>query len=407
MLSDVRLSNLPAIDAYEVDRRLAEGQTLPASLYTHPGMLELEDDIIFRPGWHVIGALADFRNVGDYLTAHIAGRYPVIVTRGVDGELHGFLNVCRHRGALVVGGESNDNPEGVCGNARRFRCPYHAWTYDLSGALIAVPEFKGARLPAFDQLGLHPVSVDVWGGMVFVSIAPSETLGELLSDLPHVAEQANYSYPFLDEALEFAGSYSFEVKANWKAYLENNLECYHCAATHKDTLGAVCQVDVEHFTNVNFKNGNYICSQFSDDLEKYLGDADAARVRQTVRESQETPMQQYWLWPTSLFTTGVLFGKAVFRIDPVSVDRCRMTGRAYSRPDEKDDTLVRLQEWMEGVVGEDTGVSQAVQIGLQSGMREWGPLLYRREDSILWSSQQVWQRLAPAFRVSAGADAGV
>jgi phenylpropionate dioxygenase-like ring-hydroxylating dioxygenase large terminal subunit len=398
MLSHVNAPSLPVIDADEVDQRLAEGYTLPASIYTHPGIPELEDELVFRPAWHVVGTLADFRNVGDYLTAHVGGKYPVIVTKGDDGELHAFLNVCRHRGCLVAGGERGDNPEGVSGNSRRFRCPYHAWTYDLEGALIAVPDYKGAKLPPFEQLGLHPVSVDVWGGMVFVSIQPAEPLGEVLSDLPHVAEQANYTYPFLDEALEFAGGYSFECGANWKLYLENNLECYHCGVTHSQTLGAVCQVDVEHFTNVNFKNGNYICSQFSDDLEKYIGEDDAARVRETVAKTNETPMQQYWLWPSSLFTTGVLFGKAVFRIDPIASDRCRMTGRAYSRPDEKDETLTRLQQWMEGVVDEDTGVSQGVQIGLQSGLREWGPLLYKREESINWCSQQVWQRLAPAFR---------
>jgi phenylpropionate dioxygenase-like ring-hydroxylating dioxygenase large terminal subunit len=401
MLSHAIASSLPRIDADEVDRHLAGGQTLPASLYTHPGMPELEDRLVFRPAWHVIGTLADFRNVGDYLTAHVGGKYPIIVTRGTDGELRAFLNVCRHRGCLVAGGENGDDPEGVSGNSRRFKCPYHAWTYDLEGALIAVPEFKGANLPPFDQLSLHPVSVDVWGGMVFVSIEPSEPLGELLSDVPHVAEQANYAYPFLDAAIEFAGGYSFECGSNWKLYLENNLECYHCAATHSQTLGAVCQTDVDNFTNVNFKNGNYICSQFSHDLEKYIGEDDATRVRRTVADTNVTPMQQYWLWPTSLFTTGVLFGEAVFRIDPLGPGRCRMTGRAYSRPDEKDETLERLQQWMEGVVAEDTGVSQGVHIGLLSGEREYGPLLHRREDSITWSSKQVWQRLAPAFRENA------
>lgn len=400
------LVNLPAIDADEVDRRLAEGSTLPASIYTDPAIAEAEDELVFRPGWHAIGALADFRRPGDYLTAHVGGRYPVLVVKGPEGDLRAFLNVCRHRGCLVVGGDRGDNPDGVTGNLPRFRCPYHAWTYNLNGELIAVPEFKDAKLPPFEQLGLHPVSVDVWGGMVFVSIEPSEPLSEALSDLPHVAEQANYSYPFLDEEVEFVAGYAFEAKSNWKVYLENNLECYHCAATHSETLGAVCKVDVKSFTNVNFKNGNYICAQFAEDLEKYVGAEDATKLRATVEETRETPMQQYWVWPGNFFTTGVLFGKAVFRIDPIDVNTCRMTGRAYSRPDEADETQERLQEWMSDVVNEDAGVSGGTQIGLRSGARPWGPLLYGREESIAWCSNQIWQRLGPAFRGNGAAGNG-
>lgn len=389
---------LPNIDADEVDRQLAAGWTLPASLYTSPGVAEVEDELVFRPGWHVIGTVADFRNVGDFVTAHIAGRYPVIVARGKDGQLRAFLNVCRHRGCLVAGGSENDNPDGVSGNARRFRCPYHAWTYDLTGALIAVPEHKGARLPPFDQLGLHSVSVDVWGGMVFVSIKPNEPLSEALSELAAVAEQASYSYPFLDEEIEFAADYSFEVKANWKVYLENNLECYHCGAIHSGTLGAICMVDAKHFTSVNFKNGNWISAEFSGRLNEKLGEESGTRIRQISEDASGAPMQQYWTYPATLFTTGVLFGKSVFRIDPIDADHCRMSGRAYARPDEKDETLFQLQQYMEKVVAEDTGVSQGTHLGLKSGMREWGPLLYKREVTIQWCSEQIWQRLGAAFR---------
>lgn len=391
-------NTLPNIDADEVDRRLAEGSTLPSALYTDPAIAQLEDELIWRPAWHAIGTIIDFRNIGDYLTAHVGGKYPVIVVKNADGELKGFLNVCRHRGCLVAGGEQGDTPGGISGNARRFKCPYHAWTYNLDGELIAVPEFKDAKLPPFKELSLYPVSVDTWGGMVFVSIAPSESLHEVFGEVPHVCEQAGYTYPFLDEEAEFVVEYSFETKANWKVYLENNLECYHCAATHSESLGAICQVDVKNFTNVNFKNGNYICSQFSDDLEKYLGDEDGAKLRETVAQTNETPMQQYWVFPGNLFTTGVLFGKSVFRIDPIDENNCRMTGRAYSRPEEADETQAKLQQWMESVVMEDNGVSGGTQIGLRAGIREWGPLLYGREESIAWASKLVWERLSPAFR---------
>ena len=87
------LLRLPNLDAEEVDRRLDEGWTLPAQLYTDPAIAELEDQLVWRPAWHVVGTVLDFKNVGDYLTAHVGGKYPVIVVKSPGGELKAFRGV--------------------------------------------------------------------------------------------------------------------------------------------------------------------------------------------------------------------------------------------------------------------------------------------------------------------------
>ena len=101
---------------------------------------------------------------------------PILLARGRDGELRGFVNVCRHRGHVLCEGD-----------ARRetIQCPYHAWTYALDGSLRSAP--RADREPGFDResLGLVPVSVDTFGPFVFVNPDPEpEPLADALGELP-------------------------------------------------------------------------------------------------------------------------------------------------------------------------------------------------------------------------------
>jgi phenylpropionate dioxygenase-like ring-hydroxylating dioxygenase large terminal subunit len=399
------IRGLPRIDVDEVDRNLAAGWTLPATLYTDPAVARLEDEVIWKPGWQVVGTLADFRNTGDYLTV-LLGRFPVLIVRGKDGELRAFLNVCRHRGALVVGGERGDVSDGVSGNCNRFKCLYHGWTYGLDGGLLGAPDSKGRNLPPFSELGLHAISVDTWAGWVFVSIAPSEPLDSFLGDVPAIADANNYDYPLLnDDEVRYAGTVEFDVKANWKLFMENNLECYHCSTTHENTLGALYKVDTGTFCNVNYRNGNHISTSFSDDLGELIEPDAAARLNQAVATSRATPFQQYWFWPTNMITAGVGLGNTLSRIDPVDADHCRIVSRVYVGSEDTQDAE-RMEKFLEDIVAEDVAISGGVHTGLRSGAREWGPLLSGREDSIEWFSAMTWSHLAPAFRAATESRAG-
>lgn len=392
----IEVAGLPSIDAEEVDRYLGNGWTLPSTLYTDPAVARLEDDLIWKPAWQEIGALADFREPGDFLTAKL-GRFPVLVVRDEEGELRAFMNVCRHRGALLAAGEMGDQDDNVAGNCNGFTCKYHGWRYGLDGQLKGAPNWKDGNLPPFDELGLHPISVDSWAGIVFVSIEPTEPLAEFLSDVPAVAEQKGYEYPFLQEDLELASTYEWHVEANWKAFMENNLECYHCSTTHTDTLAAVFKVDIKNFCTINFKNGNHLGAPFTDDLDRKIEPEMAASLVHLAKGKGEQAFQQYWVAPNNMITTGVGLGDALYRIDATGPGSCRMCARVYL-PKGDNANRERLDEFMGDFVVEDVGVSSGVQIGLESGAREWGPLLAKREDSLKWFSAYIWDRLGPAFR---------
>jgi choline monooxygenase len=215
--------------------------------------------------------------------------------------------------------------------------------------------------------------------------------------LPHVAEQEGYDYPFLARDLVLVGTYQWDVRANWKAFMENNLECYHCPTTHTDTLAAVFKVDIRNFCTINFKNGNHLGAPFTDDLDKKIDPEVAHGLVDEAHRRRSAPFQQYWVWPNNMFTTGVGLGDALYRIAPVAANACRMTARVYlDRNDEVN--RERLDEFMGSFVVEDLAVSAGVQVGLESGAREWGPLLAEREESLRWFSSYVWERLSAAFR---------
>src|ERR1700716_4417468 len=196
----------------------AEALTLPFSWYTDDELLRRERARIFARSWQYAGRAEQVAEPGSFLTAD-AGGIPVLVTRDESGELRAFLNVCRHRGAVLTEG---------CGERSTIQCHYHAWTYDLDGSLRTAP--RSEREPGFDksELSLVPASVGTWGPFLFVNPDPDAVLlAEHLGELPEILARA------IDvDGLFFHSRVEFGANANWKIVVENFLECYHCPTAH-------------------------------------------------------------------------------------------------------------------------------------------------------------------------------
>jgi Rieske 2Fe-2S family protein len=194
------------------------GHTLPQGLYLGADAFAFDLEAIFERSWLLIGFEAELPKPGSYMALSV-GRAPIVVTRARDGRLHGFHNTCRHRGSRVVA-------EGK-GAAARLVCPYHRWTYELSGELVSAPRM-GEAFEACDH-GLKPIRVETCAGGVYVCVAddapPFETFRDTLAPLlaPHRLEDA-----------KLAHEVQFVERANWKLAMENARECYHCAASHPE-----------------------------------------------------------------------------------------------------------------------------------------------------------------------------
>ena len=152
----------------------------------------------------------------------IAGEGSVLIVRGDDGALRAFANFCRHRGHELL-------PCGASAQAGVIICPYHSWTYGLTGNLRAAAGFKNR--PGFyaDAWGLVELPVEEWHGLVFVD--GSGTAGPLAGSLGSLDELIA---PYEMGRLVVRGQHDYEVESNWKILTENYNECYHCPQIHPE-----------------------------------------------------------------------------------------------------------------------------------------------------------------------------
>ena len=177
-------------------------KSLPWSWYSDPDVLRREQERIFRHAWQYVGHTGRVEQVGDRFSAW-AGEIPVLVVRAEDG-VRAFLNVCRHRGSLLVDGE---------GAGKSVQCPYHAWTYDLDGSLRAAP--RSDREPEFETEGLSLVKLrlETWGPFLFVN--PDDDAQPLADTLGPVTDLV----PVDDLVFHLRDDY--DLAANWKIACEN------------------------------------------------------------------------------------------------------------------------------------------------------------------------------------------
>ena len=193
--------------------------TLPASYYTDPGVYAREQDRFFSSMWVCVAREEDVAAPGDYVLREIAGE-SCILTRDTGGRLRAFFNVCRHRGTRVA-----TEPKGRF--AGRIQCPYHAWTYDLTGQLVAAPHMDGAPGFQCSDISLNAIAVEAWAGHVFMTLnAQPEPLRTQLGALPE--KFAAWDMASLRRAYRVV----YDVKANWKLVIQNYSECLHCPIIH-------------------------------------------------------------------------------------------------------------------------------------------------------------------------------
>jgi len=140
----------------------AGARTLPQRYFVSPEIFAQEQEKIFSKHWILVGHQSEVAAVGDYFVAEIASE-SLIIVRDKGGEVHGFYNVCRHRGTRLR--------EDRNGHLSAIQCPYHAWTYGLDGRLLGAPHMDD--VPGFDKAdySLRPAHLALWEGFIFVNLA--------------------------------------------------------------------------------------------------------------------------------------------------------------------------------------------------------------------------------------------
>lgn len=213
---------VPADDLAASLAPFGQSRMLPREAYVDPAVFEWEKQNIFA-GWHCVGHAGDLDGVGAQKAVG-SGKDGILLVRGEDDRVRAFANVCRHRGHEML----------ACGATAKRRgivCPYHSWSYKLTGELRHAPRFDSE--PGFDfdtsQFGLTELRLVNWHGYLFVD--PS---GEDIAFDQHVAGMEEIVGPYRPEDLTVVARHSYELNTNWKVIVENYQECYHCQAIHPE-----------------------------------------------------------------------------------------------------------------------------------------------------------------------------
>ena len=317
-------------------------KSLPWSWYSDPDVLRREQERIFRHAWQYVGHTGRVEQVGDRFSAW-AGEIPVLVVRAEDG-VRAFLNVCRHRGSLLVDGE---------GAGKSVQCPYHAWTYDLDGSLRAAP--RSDREPEFETEGLSLVKLrlETWGPFLFVN--PDDDAQPLADTLGPVTDLV----PVDDLVFHLRDDY--DLAANWKIACENYLECYHCPVAHKG-FSAAYDVDPDEYRLV--RSSAHVLSQFAP--SRGVGEG-----------------HFHFVWPN--LKINVLAGRPNLSIGPVlPAGPERATGFLdyFFAADADPGWIDELLEFDRQVGAEDRVLVERVQQGVRTGIVAEGQLLGESEQLV-------------------------
>ncbi len=318
------------------------GRLLPPRAFFSPAVFDAEMTKIYARSWVHVADLADVKTAGDYVAASI-GTSPVVIVRGHDDVIRGFLNVCPHRGATLA------EARGNCG--RQLKCPYHAWSFATDGRLVGAPSREEFTCD-FSTIALLPIAVATVGPMIFGCL-DAEAAGPIedwIGELP--AALARHG----GDRLELAFEYTYEVDVNWKVYVENGLEGYHVAVVH-DVLNDF----------VETKNARQHFEEHSSYTHAFIKPEYRAMIPELPHLSAE---EQTYVRFGHVFPNLIpVLAPAEFsylRIDPLGPERIRLVARSFDLGGE----LAALRDFRRDALDrtnqQDIGVVTRVQRGLHA-----------------------------------------
>jgi phenylpropionate dioxygenase-like ring-hydroxylating dioxygenase large terminal subunit len=382
---------------------LVEEDRVHRDLYLSDDVFAMEQRHFFGNTWNYLGHASQVRNAGDYAAVTVAGQ-PLVMVRQADGSVRVLHNRCAHKGTQLV--------SDGCGNAGKFwRCPYHAWTYKLDGAPLAVPMkagYEGTRLKECESgQGMEAVkNTAVYRDFVFVKLNEGgpdfeSYCGGALRAIDNLVERSPTG------RLQVAsGVLRSVVRCNWKMYLENINDTVHPMSTHESATSAANRVwqgksadapkpmameqilpfasGYEFFDKMGgrvYPNGHSVLGiNFSihsgyGQLPEYEAAMRDAYGPERAAEILERSPQNAILFPSLSVKSSP---QAIRVIRPLAADRTLIEAWSFRVEGGPDVLLQRAQTYnrlvfspMSMVAHDDLHLFESMQRGLASGRNEW------------------------------------
>ena len=349
---------------------------VPSARYYDQQFYDLEIEHMWRTSWIYAAHVSEVPEPGNYKLFEHFDR-SIIISRGLDGEVRAFHNVCRHRGAALLTEQK--------GSVRRFVCPYHAWGYGLDGKLVSVPEAHNFSCLEKAENPLTAVRCEIWRGFIFINLDKgAEPLADFLA--PTTRQVADF--PLEDMVVK--DTILVEVDCNWKTAYDNFLEIYHVNTVHSKSLAPY--LDSKSFTVSLLKNGHARFATrkkvgktfFSDGVEE--PEAFTARFKEHTVALPFFPNGFTALDPIG-FTWQLFWpagpGKAIMQ--------AVMMG--WKKDDDEDRAFwAQMRESQISVLNEDLFLFSSIQRSMSSGELP-GILLGFQEQQIYWYNEEIDRRI--------------
>jgi phenylpropionate dioxygenase-like ring-hydroxylating dioxygenase large terminal subunit len=314
--------------------------------YTSPERAAREREVLFRRHPIVAGFSSQIPNPGDYLTEDLAP-VPIMVVRNTSGDVRAFINICRHRGAKLVDG---------CGHtAKLFSCPYHAWSYDTDGRLVAIPDDYGFEGLDRAASGLVALPVAEKYGLIFVTPTPGD----------NVTIDIDAMLAGLGEDIESYGIASMahqetrvvRRRMNWKLMSDTFWEAYHIKVLHAQNVAPLFVKNLAMFDAF-------------DRNTRYIG------VRKSIEELRDLPQEKWDLIPhttilMNLFPNTILVMQSdhaeIYRIFPDGAHVGESVATISILAPEPSPKWSRTMDLLLGVVDQDFTLGENIQRNFESG----------------------------------------
>ncbi|MGG6295331.1 aromatic ring-hydroxylating oxygenase subunit alpha [Leptolyngbya sp. AN02str] len=344
-------------------------KTLPGHYYTSADLYAQETERIFYQRWVLVGRESEIANTGDYMLRQV-GTESLILVRDRKGEIHGFYNLCRHRGTQLCTETSGHF-------AATIRCPYHAWGYGLDGTLVSAPFMQTVEGFRLEDFPLVNVAIARWEGFIFVNLAEQPIPFEQ-AIAPLLGKFGDWQLP----TLQVGHRIEYNLAANWKIILQNYSECYHCPVAHPE----LAKLSSAGSAANDLYRGSILGGPMSIDAPYTSLSIHGQRTLPTLGTVANEDLQRayyYLLFPTMLLSLQPDF-VMVHRLEAIAPHQTRVTCEwlfaptAIAQPSFDPSPMVELWDL---VNRQDWKLCESMQIGVSS--RAYQPGFYAGQESLL------------------------
>ena len=330
--------------------------------YTSSERAAREREVLFRNHPIVAGFSSQIPSPGDYLTEDLAPA-PILVVRNAPGELRAFINICRHRGAKLVAG---------CGHtAKLFSCPYHAWSYDTDGRLVAIPDDYGFEGLDRAASGLVALPVAEKYGLIFVTPAPGDNNNQTINIDAMLAGLGNDIESYGIGSMAHQGTRVVRRRMNWKLMSDTFWEAYHIKVLHAQNVAPLFVKNLAMFDAFGRNT-------------RYIG------VRKSIEKLRDLPEEKWDLIPhttilMNLFPNTILVMQSdhaeIYRIFPDGMHVGESVATISILAPEPSPKWSRTMDLLLGVVDQDFTLGEGIQHNFESGAL--GKVMYARYENAL------------------------